>query len=439
VQPNNNLTISRFIPGNERRKFKDIIKFLAMVVDLAEGYKLQNNYRVALSGVQLGSELSLSIESVRNIFYGGLLHDIGEVGLATDADEKVEQYTTTDVKGNPSHTIIGARIVSLIPTLDGVTKIIRWHHECWDGSGFPDKLKGKEIPIEAGIISLFDAFYAMSAIEKDNTVIWDYLKSMSGRKFNPELVEMFLKLLKNNELWSPDNLNDSAWGAIGLDTYEIAKLQDVKSDYVEIALNVIAQVIDAKHKYTHGHSRRVMVLSSLIAKRMGIDKAYTTLIEQGALLHDSGKVGIPRDILDKPEGLSNDEYKLIKRHPVISCALIQNFTTLKDVAPLARFHHERYDGNGYPDALNKEVIPLGARVIAVADTYDAITSDRAYRKALPDNFARHEIRKYMGKMFDPEVVNAFLDIPEHEIKLAFDLITTQPISAVNSTLATLGK
>jgi len=224
-----------------------------------------------------------------------------------------------------------------------------------------------------------------------------------------------------------------------MDTYEIAKLQDVKSDYVEIALNVIAQVIDAKHKYTHGHSRRVMVLSSLIAKRMGIDKAYTTLIEQGALLHDSGKVGIPRDILDKPEGLSNDEYKLIKRHPVISCALIQNFTTLKDVAPLARFHHERYDGNGYPDALNKEVIPLGARVIAVADTYDAITSDRAYRKALPDNFARHEIRKYMGKMFDPEVVNAFLDIPEHEIKLAFDLITTQPVSAVNSTLATLGK
>lgn len=423
-----NLSISRFIPGNERRKFKDIIKFLAMVVDLAEGYKLHNNYRVALSGVQLGNEMDLSIESLRNIFYGGLLHDIGEVGLPTPVDEKEKQYTE-EIKGNPHHTIMGSRIVSFIPTLEGVTKIIRWHHESWDGTGFPDRLKGNEIPIEAAVITLFDAFYVMSAMLKENKVIWDYLQNMKGKKFNPELVEKFIKLFKNNELWTPDNFKDDEWAAIGFDTYEIAKLQDVKGDYVEIALNVIAQVIDAKHKYTHGHSRRVMVLSSLIAQRMGMDRMYTRLIEQGALLHDSGKVGIPRDILDKPAGLSNDEYKIIKRHPVISCALIQNFTTLKDVAPLARFHHERYDGAGYPDSLDKEQIPIGARVIAVADTYDAITSDRAYRKALPDNYARHEIRKYMGKMFDPEVVDAFLDVPEHEIKLAFDLVTTQSISS----------
>ncbi|MBC7475400.1 MAG: HD domain-containing protein [Candidatus Sericytochromatia bacterium] len=432
--PNNNLTISRFIPGNERRRFKDIIKFLAMVVDLAEGYKLHNNYRVALSGVQLGTELNLNIESLRNIFYGGLLHDIGEVGMPTDFDERTTQYTD-EGKGNPHHTIVGSRIVSLIPTLEGVTKIIRWHHESWDGSGFPDNLKGREIPIEAGIISLFDAYYVMNAVEKNKSVIEDYLKNMSGKKFNPGLVEIFMRLLKKDELWTPDNLNDDAWSAIGMDTYEVAKLQDVKGDYVEIALNVIAQVIDAKHKYTHGHSRRVMVLSSLIAQRMGMEKSYVHLIEQGALLHDSGKVGIPREILDKPEGLSNEEYKVIKKHPVISCALIQNFTSLKEVAPLARFHHERYDGNGYPDKLDREDIPIGARVIAVADTYDAITSNRAYRKALSDGFARHEIRKYMGKMFDPLVVNAFLDIPEHEIKLAFDLIVNQPVSSVSNTLS----
>ena len=428
-----NLTISRFIPGNERRKFKDIIKFLSMVVDLAEGHKLHNNYRVALSGVQLGAQLNLNIESLRNIFYGGLLHDIGEVGMPTDEEEKITQHTN-EGKANQNHTIMGSRIVSLIPTLEGVTKIIRWHHECWDGDGFPDKLKGKEIPLEAGIISLFDSYYVMVASEKDPQVVKDYLKVMSGVKFNPELVDIFLKLLAKDELWSPDNFNESEWQSIGLDTYEIAKLQDVKGDYVEIALNVIAQVIDAKHKYTHGHSRRVMALSSLIAGRMGIDKQYKTLIEQGALLHDSGKVGIPRGILDKPSGLSDDEYQTIKKHPVISCALIQNFTTLKDVAPLARYHHERYDGNGYPDTLYREDIPLGARVIAVADTYDAITSNRAYRTALPDNYARHEIRKHSGKMFDPLVVNAFLDIPEHEIKLAFDLIDSQPVSSISNTL-----
>ncbi|GIW21415.1 MAG: metal-dependent phosphohydrolase [Candidatus Sericytochromatia bacterium] len=435
--PKKELTISRFIPGNERRKFKDIIKFLAMVIDLAEGYKFQNNYRVALSGVQLASEISLSVDSIRNVFYGGLLHDVGEVGLLEENENKINQYIH-DIKPN-QHTIFGSRIVSLIPTLDGVTKIIRWHHECWDGSGFPDGLKGEQIPIEAAIVSLFDAFYVIKTITDKKDDLISYLEKMKGTRFNPEIIEKFLKLYKNEELWTPENFDEVKWTAIGMDAFEIAKLQDVKGDYVEIALNVIAQVIDAKHKYTHGHSRRVMALASLIADRMGLDKNYRTLIEQGALLHDSGKVGISRSILDKESSLNDEEYQIIKKHPVISCVLIENFTTLKEVAPLAKYHHERYDGKGYPNSLVKDDIPLGARIIAVADAYDAMTSDRAYRKALPDNYARHEIRRYTGKMFDPQVVDAFLDIPEHEIKLAFDIITNQPISSISSILSSLKK
>jgi HD-GYP domain-containing protein (c-di-GMP phosphodiesterase class II) len=408
-----------------------------MVIDLAEGHKFQNNYRVALSGVQLANEFCLNVDSIRNIFYGGLLHDIGEVGLLEDNEDKIQQYIG-EIKPN-QHTIFGSRIVSLIPTLDGVTKIIRWHHECWDGSGFPDGLKGEQIPIETSIISLFDAFYVIKTIINSKDELVSYLEKMKGTRFSPEIVEKFLKLYKNEELWTPENFDENKWTAIGMDTFEIAKLQDVKNDYVEIALNVIAQVIDAKHKYTHGHSRRVMALASLIADRMGLDKNYRTLIEQGALLHDSGKVGISRNILDKESSLSNEEYQVIKKHPTISCILIENFTTLKEVAPLAKYHHERYDGKGYPNSLSKEDIPLGARIIAVADAYDAMTSDRAYRKALPDNYARHEIRRYTGKMFDPQVVEAFLDIPEHEIKLAFDIITNQPISSISSILSSLKK
>jgi HD-GYP domain-containing protein (c-di-GMP phosphodiesterase class II) len=286
---------------------------------------------------------------------------------------------------------------------------------------------------------LFDAFYVIKTIINSKDELVSYLEKMKGTRFSPEIVEKFLKLYKNEELWTPENFDENKWTAIGMDTFEIAKLQDVKNDYVEIALNVIAQVIDAKHKYTHGHSRRVMALASLIADRMGLDKNYRTLIEQGALLHDSGKVGISRNILDKESSLSNEEYQVIKKHPTISCILIENFTTLKEVAPLAKYHHERYDGKGYPNSLSKEDIPLGARIIAVADAYDAMTSDRAYRKALPDNYARHEIRRYTGKMFDPQVVEAFLDIPEHEIKLAFDIITNQPISSISSILSSLKK
>jgi HD-GYP domain-containing protein (c-di-GMP phosphodiesterase class II) len=421
------LTISRFIPGNERRKFKDIIKFLAMVIDLAEGYRLENNYRVALSGVQLAKEIGLPVESKRNIFYGGLLHDIGEVGLPTEEEEKITQYTK-EGKGNHEHPIVGSRIVSLIPTLEGVTKIIRWHHECWDGSGFPDGLSENNIPLEVSIISLFDAYYAVLSKESNESNVIDYLKSMSGKKFNPELVEASLKMIQDYGLWSPENFDEKEWALTGFDAFELAKIQDVSNDYVETALKVIAQVIDAKHKYTHGHSRRVMVLAGLIASKMKLDPEYISLIEKGALLHDSGKVGISREILDKPGKLTDSEYRTIQKHPVISCALIENFTTLKDAAPLARYHHERFDGNGYPECLMQENIPLGARVISVADAYDAMTSTRAYRNALPDSYARHEIKKYSGKMFDPDVVQAFMEIPEHEIKLAFDLASHQMIS-----------
>ncbi|MFN8671724.1 MAG: HD domain-containing phosphohydrolase [Candidatus Sericytochromatia bacterium] len=424
----NNLTISRFIPGHERRKFKDIIKFLAMVIDLAEGYKFENNYRTALSSVQMSHVLGLSVNITRNTFYGGLLHDIGEVGTPTSEEEKITQHTQELGSHNHFHPVSGSRIVSYIPTLEGVSKIIRWHHECWDGTGFPDKLKGEQIPIEASIVSFFDAYYTLKTTYK-NEDLMAYINFMSGKKFNPEVVTTFVHLLKNDIIWTPENFADKDWLKTGVDAYELALLQDIKSDYVDTALNVIAQVIDTKHKYTHGHSRRVMVLAGLIAQKMNLEPIYRTLIEQGALLHDSGKVGISRGLLDKPSGLSNEEYNMIKKHPEISCALINNFTTLKDVAPLAKYHHERFDGKGYPESLDSFTIPLGARVIAVADTYDAITSDRAYRKALPDDFARAEIRKFSGKMFDPDVVNAFLEIPEHEIKLAFDLAANNPLSS----------
>ncbi|MEK7435244.1 MAG: HD domain-containing phosphohydrolase, partial [Cyanobacteriota bacterium] len=393
-----------------------------------EGFKFQNNYRTALSSVQMAHSLNLSINVVRNIFYGGLLHDIGEVGEPSSEEEKITQHTKIEGSCNHFHTVSGARIASHIPTLEGVSKIIRWHHESWDGSGFPDKLKGEQIPIEANIVSFFDAYYTLKTIYNEADME-AYIRSNINKKFNSDIVTTFFHLSKNDQIWTPENFEDKKWLRTGVDAYEIALLQDIKNDYVDIALNVIAQVIDTKHKYTQGHSRRVMVLSGLIAQKMNLEPAYKTLIEQGALLHDSGKVGISRDILDKPSRLSSEEYTMIQKHPEISCALINNFSTLKDVAPLAKYHHERFDGKGYPESLDSFAIPLGARVIAVADTYDAITSNRAYRNALSDDFARNEIRKYSGKMFDPDVVNAFCEIPEHEIKLAFDLAENNPLSS----------
>lgn len=414
----NNAMISQFIQGEERRQFKDIIKALALVIDLAEGYDAQHGYNVALSAVQLGKYIGLDTMQLRNLFYAGLLHDVGEVGFP----KETEDYNYFIWQNNPyihPHPIIGEAIVKHLPTLNGASKVIRWHHESWDGSGYPDKLKGDNIPIEAQIIGLCDTFDVANSVYHDPEELKSNLMPSLKQRFSPDLNLHFMKMLAEAELWGAKNFDHETWNAIGIDAVDLALLMDVDVDYFNLTLKTFANVIDAKHQYTKGHSLRVGALSRRIAEVMGISEDEAGTIERAGFLHDAGKVGISRCILDKPGPLSDIEYARIKAHPGMSAALLKTVKCLADHAPLARHHHERFDGNGYPDKLKGQNIPLGSRILAVADTYDAMTSDRAYRKGLPDRVAREEIIKFSGAMYDPEVVEAFLLIPAEEIKQLF--------------------
>jgi HD-GYP domain-containing protein (c-di-GMP phosphodiesterase class II) len=410
--------ISQFIHGEERRQFKDIIKALAFVIDLAEGYDAQHGYNVALAAVQLGAYVGLNMAQLRNLFYAGLLHDVGEVGFP----KETEDYDYFEWQFHPSihqHPMIGELIVSHLPTLKASSKYIRWHHESWDGSGYPDRLKGDAIPIEAQIIGLCDLVDVAGSVCKDTTELRNRLGPVMKQRFSPDLLEHFTRMVKESELWSAKNFNRRSWDELGIDALDIALLLDVEVDYFNVTLKTFANVIDAKHQYTKGHSLRVAALSRRIAEVMGFPDEEVGMIERSGFLHDAGKVGIQRCILDKPGPLTDLEYNRIKAHPGMSAALLKNVQCLADHAPLVRHHHERFDGQGYPDRLKGEEIPIGSRILAVADTYDAMTSDRAYRKGLSDKIAREEIIKYSEKMYDPQVVEAFLRISAEEIQQLF--------------------
>lgn len=414
----NNALISQFIQGEERRKFKDIIKALALVIDLAEGYDAQHGYNVALSAVQLGKFIGLSVQSLRNLFYAGLLHDVGEVGFPKETDD-IDYF---DWQFHPyirQHPIIGEAIVSQLPTLKESSKIIRWHHESWDGKGYPDGLKGDNIPVEAQILGLCDMFDIANSVYHDMDDLRQKLGPILKGRFSPDLLEAFRKMLNETELWVAKNFDNAAWQDLGIDSVDLAMLMDVNVDYFNLTLKTFAHVIDAKHEYTKGHSLRVGALARRIAELMNFPQEEAARIERAGFLHDAGKVGIPRCILDKPGPLSDIEYGRIKAHPGMSAALIKTVQCLSDHAGLARHHHERFDGRGYPDGLKGEQIPIGSRILAVADTYDAMTSDRAYRKGLPDKVAREEIIRYSGAMYDPDVVEAFLQIAADEITQLF--------------------
>lgn len=171
-----------------------------------------------------------------------------------------------------------------------------------------------------------------------------------------------------------------------------------------------AMAIEAKDRYTIGHSERVAKIALEICKGLGLSEEETGKIFQAALLHDIGKIGIRYEELNKPEKLTPKEYEMFKLHPVIGKKILQPITFLQDILPYIYHHHEQYDGSGYPDGLRGEEIPLGARILAIADTYDAMTSDRPYRPALSHEVAIEELKRCAGTQFDPKIVEVFIKI-----------------------------
>ncbi len=174
------------------------------------------------------------------------------------------------------------------------------------------------------------------------------------------------------------------------------------------SVKVLAEAIDAKDPYTRGHSDRVKRMSLAIAKKMGFSEERLENLEYGALLHDIGKIGIKDEVLQKQAPLSSEEYQYIQEHPLIGVKIVEGVEFFKDKIPMIRHHHEHYDGNGYPDGLAGEAIPLEARIISLPDAFDAMTSTRPHRNIMPLQNVLAELEKFKGKQFDPKVLEIFL-------------------------------
>ncbi|MFG0244453.1 MAG: HD domain-containing phosphohydrolase [Phycisphaerales bacterium JB052] len=173
-------------------------------------------------------------------------------------------------------------------------------------------------------------------------------------------------------------------------------------------IKALSAAIDAKDQYTRGHSERVAMLSAMLAERVGYSSEEAERIRISGLVHDVGKIGVPEVVLCKPSRLTDDEFEMIKRHPTIGYEIIKDIPDLQDILPGVLHHHERWDGKGYPAQLAGEDIPHMARIMALADTFDAMSSNRAYRSGMPRDKVFAEFRKCAGSQFDPDLVEPFL-------------------------------
>ncbi|WP_378953500.1 HD-GYP domain-containing protein [Pelosinus sp. sgz500959] len=189
-------------------------------------------------------------------------------------------------------------------------------------------------------------------------------------------------------------------------------------DDLHEVVDALAAAVDAKDSYTCGHSERVAEISLAIAKELNLSDEEQYLIHIGAHLHDVGKIGIPDAVISKPGRLTNEEFKLIKDHPIIGYHIVSKVKILQSVSLIVRHHHERIDGGGYPDGLRGEDIPLGARIVAVADAFDAMTTNRTYKVSMSISDALQELTRCSDTQFDRQIVEVFVRMMKRD-KLSF--------------------
>lgn len=227
---------------------------------------------------------------------------------------------------------------------------------------------------------------------REDTEKWKYLNLLS--EHNLQLVDVQTQLK----------------GKVDEQTEELVMQQQRIKELFLQTITALSEAVDAKDRYTSGHSKRVALYSRMIAERMGKSKEEQEEIYRAGLLHDVGKIRIPVEIINKPSKLTDEEYNIIKIHPVTGYHILRGISGSTMIAIAAKYHHERYDGKGYPNGLSGEKIPEVARILGIADSYDAMTSNRSYRKALPQDIVRAEIEKGKGTQFDPHIAEIMLQM-----------------------------
>lgn len=190
-----------------------------------------------------------------------------------------------------------------------------------------------------------------------------------------------------------------------------AKLQ-IERAYLE-NIETLRYAVEVRNPYTRGHSERVSKYAVLIGGKMGLTESELKTLRIGGLFHDIGKIGTPDSILLKEGKLTDEEYARIKRHPLIGTEILSNARVFDDILPVVKYHHERFDGSGYPEQLKGDEIPLLARITAVADSFDAMSSRRTYRDKLEMEVIVQEIKNGKGTQFDPEIADVFIDVLEN--------------------------
>lgn len=361
----------------------NLIKALSMALELAINGMSQHHWRTALICKRLAEQMRMDKAAEETLVYAALLHDIG---AASNWDERkmlkdLERVEQVEIV---RHARNGYLLLRESARLGALAKPILYHHELWAG-GNPSGLKGAEIPLSSRIIHLADRIEVLLDEKKpiftQKSEIIQRIKEKSGRDFDPETVEAFLESSKCESFWL--DLENPAYYGIFFKSLEIYGASRYTIDDAIQVSEIFATIIDKMSAFTATHSRSVARISALLAELKGFCADEVKNMRIAGLLHDLGKLAIPNEILEKPSALTSSEVMIIRQHTYYTYRILEPIDGFKMIARWAAYHHETLDGTGYPFRIHGDSLPLGSRIVAVADVFVALTEHRPYRANLP--------------------------------------------------------
>ncbi|MDQ2833253.1 MAG: HD domain-containing protein [Acidobacteriota bacterium] len=436
----------------------EIISALSYALDLTEGAVHGHALRSCLLGMRIAAEAKLSAEQRGSLYFALLLKDIGCSSHAARAQEIadagvwVPQSAFHDWRHIPGPNLAGvktlwrnvisemptgrlarmvrvgwnepggtgeaigarsdrgARIVRKLGMGDAAAEAVRSLEEHWDGDGYPDSLKGEQIPLLSRICAVaqhLDVFSIGRGVESAIAM----LEERSGTWFDPELVRIAVTLDRSGKLWShcrpSDPEQDTRQAVLDLDDGRRHRLESTR---IEQICEAFADVVDAKSHFTFRHSMGVADAALGIATNMGLAADRVQLVRRAALLHDIGKLSVSNQILDKTSGLNPDEWNTVHRHPSMTRSVLERIGPFREMAVVAGEHHEKLDGSGYPHRLEARHLSLESRIIAVADVYGALSEDRPYRPGMMLDEIVAIMSKLAPQQLDPDCMDALVSV-----------------------------
>ena len=402
----------------------------SLAVDLAEGRDAAHGQRVAFIAMSLANALGLEADQQLAACYAGLMHDIGVIaagaGLAehVHGDERLvfaslpvlsPDEIAAGVSDTPAivvdrlieHTIHGARAARELVLPQEAIKGIASHHENWNGTGYPHGLKGAEIPLIGRIVAV--AEQAEAFIEEAGALqarrrfpVW--LSSVTGTLLDPTIVAAMRDVAGRDEVW------------LGLNRVDISselailcgRLREPRGPRLLAFADSFSQIVDARFAFMLGVSAKVAKVAEAIGRVAGLSDLRVRQLRLAALFHDFGQLAISERVIAKPGIFTVEEHDSLKEHPMLSTAIVAGVPGLEEVAEWVAAHHERPDGKGYPEGRSGDEIPQESMILAVADTFVSITSDRPHRPRGDTAEAVRRLQAAAGTQFDASIVELFV-------------------------------